>query len=119
LRHVIARSVEFEAAVTLELQSAVHGKRPVGNLYALPPLPSLSSTDVQHRITDALSRPTTEDDTHPGPADRFRLIEHVSYNGPRSDSSAVWDLFADRHRVMAEMTAAVARQVKEVSFAST
>jgi len=35
----------------------------------------------------------------------------VSYNGARSDSSPVWDLFSERHRVMDEMTAMVARQV--------
>jgi tetratricopeptide (TPR) repeat protein/Zn-dependent protease with chaperone function len=119
LRHVVARSVEFQAAVTLELQSAVHGKRPVGNLYALPPLPTLTSNDVEQRIADAMCRPTTEDDTHPGPSDRFRLIEHVSYNGPRSDATPVWDLFAERQRVMTEMTAAIARQVREAEVAAT
>jgi Zn-dependent protease with chaperone function len=119
LRHVIARSVEFEAAVTLELQSAAHGKRPVSNLYALPPLPAVSSKDMEYRIADAMNRPTTEDDTHPGPADRFRLIEHVSYSGRRSDSTPVWDLFAQRQGVMAEMTATVARHVREVSVMAT
>jgi len=119
LRHVVARSVEFQAAVTLELQSAVNGKRPVTNLYALPPLPTVTSNDVEQRIADAMCRPTTEDDTHPGPSDRFRLIEHVSYNGPRSDSAPVWDLFAERQRVMTEMTATVARQVSEATAMAT
>jgi hypothetical protein len=118
LRHVIARSVEFQTAVTLELQSAVQGKRSVNNLYALPPLPTLSSRDVEQRIADAISRPTSEDDTHPGPSDRFRLIEHVSYNSARSDSTPVWDLFIQRHQLTVEMTAALAGHVDDISVAA-
>ena len=75
LRHVIARSVEFETAVSLEFQRAAQAHRSVSDLYALPPLPTPSSIDVEQKMADALSRPTTEDDTHPGPADRFRLIK--------------------------------------------
>jgi hypothetical protein len=74
---------------------------------------------VHHRIDDAMRRPTTEDDTHPGPTDRFRLIEHVSYSGPRLDSTPVWDLFAERPQVMAAMTAVVARQLRQVSVMAT
>jgi hypothetical protein len=112
LRHVIARSVEFETAVTIELRHAAQARRPVHDLYALPPLPTLASTEVKKTIADALSRPTTEDDTHPGPSDRFRLVKDVSYNGGRPDSTPVWDLFAARHELTAEMTAAVAGQLE-------
>ena len=111
LRHVIARSVEFETAVTLELRSAAHARRRVHDLYALPPLPTLASMDVEKRIADAISRPTTEDDTHPGPSDRFRLVRNVSYNGGQPDSTPVWDLFVSRHQLTAEMTATIAGQL--------
>jgi Zn-dependent protease with chaperone function/tetratricopeptide (TPR) repeat protein len=119
LRHVIARSVEFETAVTLELQTAAHARRSVSDLYTLPPLPTLSSMDVKHRIADALSRPTTEDDTHPGPSDRFRLIKGVRHDGARRDPTPVWDLFTERHRLTAEMTAAVASQARAAEVAAT
>jgi Zn-dependent protease with chaperone function len=108
LRHVIARSVEFETAVTAELRSAAHSKRPVRNLYALSPLPKLASMEVEKKIADAISRPTTEDDTHPGPSDRFRLVREVRYDGAPQDSTPVWDLFAGRHQLTGEMSAAVA-----------
>ena len=111
LRHVVARSVEFEAAVNVELQNAARAKRSVSNLYALPPLPSLSSRDVEHRIADEMSRPTTEDDTHPGPQDRVRLTQRVRHDGACSDSTPVWELFSDPHHLMAEMTATVASQI--------
>ena len=115
LRHVIARSVEFESAVTLELRSAAQSRRPVHDLYSLPPLPTLASMDVEKRIADALSRPTTEDDTHPGPSDRFRLVRDVSYNGGQPDPTPVWDLFAARQQLTAEMTATVAEQLDDAS----
>lgn len=115
LRHVIARSVEFDAAVTVELQSAFNAKRSVSNLYALPPLPELSSTDVEHRIADAMSRPTTEDDTHPGPSDRVRLIQRVTHSDARSDATPVWDLFSNPHQLMTEMTAMVAEQISNAN----
>lgn len=66
-----------------------------------------------------MRRPTTEYDTYPGPTDRFRLIERVSYSGPRLDSTPVWDLFAERQQVMAEMTAVVAQQLRQVSVMAT
>jgi hypothetical protein len=58
-----------------------------------------------------MSRPTTDDDTHPGPQDRVRLIQRVTHEGGRSDSTPVWELFSDPHQLMAEMTATVARQI--------
>src|SRR4029453_17876694 len=115
LRHVIARSVEFETAVTMELRRAAQARRPVPDLYALPPLPTLASMDVEKTIADAISRQTTEDDTHPSPSDRFRLVRDVSYNGGRPESTPVWDLFAARHQLTAEMTAAVAGQLGDAS----
>jgi hypothetical protein len=74
-----------------------------------------ASRDVDNRIADAISRPTTEDDTHPGPSDRFRLVRDVSYSGGRPDSMPVWDLFAARHQLTAEMTAGLARQLRDAS----
>jgi len=119
LRHVISRSVEFETEVTMELQNAAKARRSVGNLYALPPLPTLSSMEVQKRIAEAISRPTTEDDTHPGPSDRFRLVRDVSGNGVQVDSTPVWDLFGARQQLTTEMTSAVARRIEDVGFVAT
>jgi len=119
LRHVISRSVEFETEVTMELQNAAKARRSVGNLYALPPLPTLSSMEVEKRIAEAISRPTTEDDTHPGPSDRFRLVRDVSGNGVQVDSTPVWDLFGARQQLTTEMTSAVARRIEDVGFVAT
>jgi Zn-dependent protease with chaperone function len=57
LRHVITRSVEFETAVTLELQSAARANRSVSDLYALPPLPSLPGTSSRESQTPSHARP--------------------------------------------------------------
>jgi tetratricopeptide (TPR) repeat protein len=115
LRHVIQRSVEFDAAVNMELQRAVHEKRAVADLYALPQLPRYSWVEVERMVASAIDRPTTDDDTHPGPSDQFRLVSGVSYRGAPGDPSPVWDLFASRHALAREMTAAVEGNMREVS----
>ena len=85
------------------------------DLYELAPLPTVASMDAEKRIAEAISRPTTEDDTHPGPSDRFRLVKNVAYNGGPPDSTPVWDLFAAHNQLTAEMTAVVAGQLQGAS----
>jgi hypothetical protein len=52
---------------------------------------------VEIEIQAALNQPTSEDDTHPSAADRFRLVRRVRGAGSHSsDSTMVWDLFQDR-----------------------
>jgi hypothetical protein len=75
--------------------------------------------EVEKRIAEAISRPTTEDDTHPGPSDRFRLVRDVSGNGVQVDSTPVWDLFGARQQLTTEMTSAVARRIEDVGFVAT
>jgi hypothetical protein len=36
---------------------------------------AVPSLIAEKDLTEALNRPTTEDDTHPGPQDRFQLVK--------------------------------------------
>lgn len=109
LRHVVRRHVEFVATVNGELREAIEHRRPVRNVYAIP-VPE--TTDVEREVEEALARPTTEDDSHPGPLDRFRLLSGVTASRQWPASGFVWDLFVDRERLVTEMTAHFASQVE-------
>lgn len=112
LRHVIRRTIEFAAAADDEIRLALQGQRSIRNLYTLP-LPA--SRDVDYRLEDAIGRETTEDDTHPAPMDRFRLVSGVVSTCASDESGMVWDLFADQNALTAEMTSAIDQRVKAVA----
>jgi Zn-dependent protease with chaperone function len=104
LSHVIRQSVEFQHEAGKEIESAKRDQRPLRNLYAL----DLSQEqNVDEEVSKALAAPTTEDNTHPGPADRFRLVSRVTPPGDVPVEGLVWDLFADRSKLTTEMSAMV------------
>jgi hypothetical protein len=109
LRHVVTRSVEFRFSANSEIKSAFEAGRVLQNLYGLRPP---ATPGLEDEIERALSRPTTEDDTHPGPSDRFRLVSRVVPTGERSVSGMLWDLFVSPASLTAEMTAQVEAHVK-------
>ena len=43
--------------------------------------------------------------THPSPAERFRLIERVTTRAVPAPAGEVWELFADRAKLTAEVSA--------------
>jgi hypothetical protein len=59
-----------------------------------------------------LNGPTTEDDTHPSPTERFRLAIRIALKSELPAAGQVWDLFADREGLTAEMSAVIDAQVK-------
>ncbi len=120
LTHVIRRSIEFEAAANSEIEQSIDSHRPLQNLYELP-VPDRRK--VQTLLEKALSRPTTEDDTHPGPRDRFRLVAPLRQPSCAQRPGDVWDLFGDpegiRHEMLAEVEKRIAPQRDEEPPAAT
>jgi Zn-dependent protease with chaperone function len=112
LRHVIHRGIEFDAAADLEIRRAMHARRSLANLYTLP---VTHDNDVEGRYREALERQTREDDTHPAPTDRFRLVSRVVSAYQPDGTGMVWDLFADQATLTAEMTGVIAERVKEAA----
>ncbi|MEN3336172.1 MAG: hypothetical protein V7641_5537 [Blastocatellia bacterium] len=111
LRHVIRRQVEFEDVAHWEINDAVKSRRALENLYELPVSNEIS---IEEKINQAIARQTSEDDTHPAPAERFRLASRVTFTGELPPSRMVWDLFADRAALTEEMSALIDRLVRAV-----
>jgi len=109
LRHVVRRSIEFNTAAQTECQEALQARRALHNLYALR-VPATAA--FEQEVADALSRATSEDDTHPGPLERFRLLSRMRSTGDSTAAGMVWDLFANRDRLTTEMTAVIDSHVK-------
>src|SRR5205814_10699103 len=71
LRHVVRQHIQFTFLVNTEIKRATEGRRALQNLYSQGPR---TTPGIEQEIEKALARPTTEDDTHPGPLDRIRLL---------------------------------------------
>jgi len=96
LRHVIRRGIEFDASANHEIKDAIDSRRPLQNLYEVSPG---EGHTVEEDFQRAITRKTTEDDTHPSPQDRFRLV--ARFNSPRCEPRGgnVWDLFKDQDSI--------------------
>jgi Zn-dependent protease with chaperone function len=109
LRHVVRRQIEFRHFASQEIDDAIKSGRALQNIYTLVTHPEKT---IEEEIDQAINRETSEDDTHPSPADRFRLISRVP--GPSKPISArpMWSLFADHEAITKEMSSQVERAVK-------
>lgn len=65
-------------------------------------------------VQKALNGTTTDDDTHPTPADRFRLAEKVQCKTPLPVHGTVWDLFQEREALTREMNGIIEEQVRHL-----
>ena len=113
LRHVIYRDVEFNHLAVREINAASDGRRALQNLYELPEAKGgEAERDVETAFRESLERKTSEDDTHPAPAERFRLAERVKTKGEPEADGTVWELFADREALTREMSELVSRNLQ-------
>jgi Zn-dependent protease with chaperone function len=112
LTHVIRRSLVFDHAVGAEIDDAIDNKRPLANLYTLPPLSDKWTCEgIENSVEDALNQETTEDDTHPSPKDRFRLGERIVSTVSDPSCGNAWELFKEPDALMSELTAQVATRI--------
>jgi tetratricopeptide (TPR) repeat protein len=118
LRHVIRREVEFNSVASKEIEDAAQTRRDLKNLYQLQVSPeAFDQQMIEKQINDIITRPTTEDDTHPSPIDRFRLAQRIVCDNPPSSNAMVWDLFASRESLTDEMSKLIDERVKEAATA--
>lgn len=111
LTHVIRQNIRFHAHANREIDEAIKAGRPLQNLYA--PLPDALRHDEEAQIKTALTRPTTDDDTHPGPQDRFRLITPIPAPDRPAQSGTAWDLFNDSDAVISRLLAQVEKNIAQ------
>lgn len=114
LTHIIRRQVEFEDVTYWEITNANKARRAVQNLYELK---VSSEVRIEEKLKEAINRPTSEDDTHPSPVERFRLAQRVTCNSVMAPTAMVWDLFTNRAAITDEMSLLINQQVKAVSGA--
>jgi hypothetical protein len=81
-----------------------------GAVYALQVQQQKSLEDA---IDNEICRPTSEDDTHPSPVDRFRLLSRVVYKNQPARSGPMWDLFANREAITKEMSSEIEKMARE------
>jgi Zn-dependent protease with chaperone function len=103
LTHVIRRDIEFSHIADSEINAAYNAGRALQNLYEMMPQDENISKSLEEEYNKYLTRPTTEDDTHPGPQDRFKLIAQIKPKENAPIDGQVWDLFKDKAALTAEM----------------
>lgn len=113
LRHVARRQVEFEDVAYSEIANAARAHRVIQNIYELDPS---DESSVEEKIRERISRQTSPDDTHPSPAERFRLAARILSTPRPAAQGMVWDLFVDRNRLTNEMCSLINEQVRAVSY---
>jgi len=109
LRHVVRRQIEFKYFAGKEIEDALKSGRALQNVYALE---TPVDKTLQEAVDSAINRQTTEDDTHPSPIDRFRLVSRVTGQNFCGPSAPMWDLFADREAISKEMSRKIESMVK-------
>ncbi|MEK6301643.1 MAG: tetratricopeptide repeat protein [Acidobacteriota bacterium] len=112
LTHIIRRQVEFEDITYWEITNANKAQRAVQNLYELK---ASEEKRTEEKLKEAINCPTSEDDTHPSPVERFRFARRVTCNNEFAPAGMVWDLFTNRSALTDEMSSLINKQAKAVS----
>jgi len=112
LNHVVRRQVEFVHLADKEVNAALGGNRPLQNLYEITVSDNSSKEEIEEEFKTSFERPTTHDDTHPSPRDRFRYIERIRSAEVQSLSGDVWELFADRAAIVTEMNGVIEKLLR-------
>lgn len=118
LRHVIDRSIRFDAHANAVLAEVIHGEKSLSNLYTYQP--SSTSMVEESKLSEALERAIDREpsayDSHPRPADRFAWVDALGTDGgPKEpdDGEQAWLLFDDRVRLERRLTDEVRKNLRE------
>jgi tetratricopeptide (TPR) repeat protein len=118
LKHVVSRDINFAAAAQ-RVQNDASLKTYTGlrSLYEPAALEAGERNSLEEQMEKSLSRPTSDDDTHPSPSDRFALARRVQSIPRVEEDGFVWDLFADREGLTQEMVKLMGRNfgIKEAA----
>ena len=112
LNHVIRRELEFGHVADKEISSALGANRALQNLYEMSVNEESALIEIDEAFKAAVDCPTTDDDSHPSPRDRFRFIEKIRSAEAEPLNGEVWDLFADSSAVKAEMNEVIEKLVR-------
>ena len=100
LKHAIRRAIEFEFSVSTNYRNYLKTEAIAKNLSQLPSQLAIHDRiDIEEAIAAALHKPSTDDDTHPSPQERFQLATKVGQASGPSDERLVWDLIPNKDTV--------------------
>lgn len=106
LTHVIKRELEFSGLLNLNVEE-IRNARPSINVYGS----SQNDSERLQELDKELNRNTTEDDTHPSPADRFRFTSMLRAPYAPDDPTMLSELFTDWTSVETEMRTYIDKQI--------
>ena len=112
LTHVIRRDIEFRHVADKEINEMLKSNRALQNLYEMTEDNEEIKNDLEQQYNENFARPTTEDDTHPSPQDRFQWASQIKSRETAPISGMVWDLFPDREALTAEMNTLLEKRIK-------
>jgi Zn-dependent protease with chaperone function len=107
LRHVVERSIRFQAHANATLQEVVNGKTALANLYSYEPAKPPTESEVAEAVNKAIHARPSPYDSHPSPVARFALVSALRTGGARrsaDDEQDAWCLFDDPVAVQRWMT---------------
>jgi Zn-dependent protease with chaperone function len=96
LRHVVERSVRFQAHASSTLQEVVDGKLGLANLYVFKPSKGPTEGEIMEAVGKVLAAPPSPYDSHPSPAERFALVHALPMAAAvaaADDGEDAWGLF--------------------------
>jgi Zn-dependent protease with chaperone function len=106
LRHVVRRSIAFDAHVSATLAEAERDGLALENLYAFEPESPPPKAAIKAAFEKAWTAQPSPHDSHPSPHLRVAAVEALALDPPsaRDDDEEVWELFADREELERRMT---------------
>jgi Zn-dependent protease with chaperone function len=114
LRHVIERSVRFDAHLGVTLQEMVQKKQPLENLYSYSPETLPPDNTLEKGVELAFNHEPSPYDSHPSPASRITWIRALAAKGSAfasDDDLEVWNLFEGREKIERQMTENVRKSI--------
>ena len=106
LTHVIRRDIEFADLINQNVEE-IRNSRPSINVYNIPEQLKKYSDDLEKSLTSK----TSEDDTHPSPKDRFKLVSDFILPSPPLDTTSITNLFSDWTGIKNEMREYIDKQI--------
>lgn len=117
LKHVVERSVRFDAHVSATIGEVVDRRVPLTNLYTYEPSEPVDPTEVDAAIEAAMNEQSSHYDSHPAPRERIELVRALAASDPDEPTAGegddAWALLEDTETVELMLTAQVRTNVFE------
>jgi Zn-dependent protease with chaperone function/Flp pilus assembly protein TadD len=116
LQSVIRQDIAFPLQANYEIRRSLDLNQPLYNLYDLPPQENLQG-ELEKQVEEAMSRSTSQYDSHPAPKERMELVErlHVPYSPVQENKLSALRLFPNPEELQRELTAQVMKNIRKQS----